>query len=102
MQKFPARKFHFEPPFTSFDHLVGEQLDRVGHLDAERSAPPPKSVMNSRRLMGSPRFEDHTLPHHYRNAASCITAKLIVEWQRWVIGDRRYAARVAASPLHRQ
>src|SRR5215469_15951699 len=27
----------FEPPFTSFDHLVGEQLDRVGHLEAERS-----------------------------------------------------------------
>ena len=30
-------KFHFEPPFTSFDHLVGEQLDRIGHLDAECS-----------------------------------------------------------------
>jgi hypothetical protein len=36
MQKFPAGKFHFESPFTSFDHLVGEQLQRVGHLDAER------------------------------------------------------------------
>src|SRR5262245_29273637 len=23
MQKFAAGKFHFEPPFTSFDHLVG-------------------------------------------------------------------------------
>jgi len=29
--------FIFEPPFTSFDHLVGEQLDRIGHLDAECS-----------------------------------------------------------------
>src|SRR5262249_23208188 len=25
-----------------------------------------------------------TLPHHCRNTALCITAKLIVEWQRWV------------------
>jgi hypothetical protein len=23
MQKISAGKFHFEPPFTSFDHLVG-------------------------------------------------------------------------------
>jgi hypothetical protein len=23
MQEFAAGKFHFEPPFTSFDHLVG-------------------------------------------------------------------------------
>src|SRR6516165_10511043 len=30
-------KFHFEPPFTSFDHLVGEQLQCVGYLDAEQS-----------------------------------------------------------------
>src|SRR5262245_36713664 len=38
MQKISARKFHFESPsrFTSLDHLVGEQLDRVGYLDAER------------------------------------------------------------------
>src|SRR5215472_4546254 len=30
MQKISAGKFHFEPPFTSFDHLVGkrEQLGR--------------------------------------------------------------------------
>jgi len=28
--------------------------------------------------------EDHTLPHRCRNAALCITAKLIVEWQKWV------------------
>src|SRR5215813_5677897 len=25
MQKISARKFHFGPPFTSFDHLVGAQ-----------------------------------------------------------------------------
>ena len=39
MQKISAGKFHCEPPsrFTSLDHLVGEQLDRVGHLEAERS-----------------------------------------------------------------
>jgi len=39
--------------------------------------------MKSRRLIGflSP---VHTLPHRCRNAALCITAKLIVEWQTWV------------------
>jgi hypothetical protein len=26
MQKISAGKFHFEPPFTSFDHLVGQLL----------------------------------------------------------------------------
>jgi hypothetical protein len=44
----------------------------------------PMSVMNWRRLMGSPQSDDHTLPHRRRNDALCITAKLIVEWQRWV------------------
>jgi len=28
MQEFAAGKFHFEPPFTSLDHLVGEQRRR--------------------------------------------------------------------------
>src|SRR5215510_1358729 len=47
-------------------------------------AAPLRSVMNSRRLMGYLSPRDHTLPHHCRNTALCITAKLIVEWQRWV------------------
>src|SRR5215475_11994698 len=34
MQKMSAGKFHCEPPFTSFDHLVGAQQDRCGHVDA--------------------------------------------------------------------
>jgi hypothetical protein len=39
VQKISAGKFHFEPPsrFTSLDHLVGEQLHRVGHFEAEQS-----------------------------------------------------------------
>jgi hypothetical protein len=32
-----------------------------------------------------PQPEDHTLPDRCRNAALCITAKSIAEWQRWVI-----------------
>src|SRR5262249_5290835 len=31
MEKISAGKFHFEPPFTSFDHLVG------GHLHNQRN-----------------------------------------------------------------
>src|SRR5262245_35770281 len=38
MQKLPsAGKFHFEPPFTSFDHLVGEREQLFWNSDAERS-----------------------------------------------------------------
>ena len=35
MQKLPAGKFHFEPPFTSLDHLVGAGEQRERESDAE-------------------------------------------------------------------
>src|SRR5262245_9063908 len=35
MQKLSAGKFHFEPPFTSFDHLVGAGEQRGRHIDTE-------------------------------------------------------------------
>src|SRR6516165_4159218 len=35
MQKISAGKFHFEPPFTSFDHLVGGGEQRWRHREAE-------------------------------------------------------------------
>src|SRR5262249_20145711 len=39
MQTISAGKFHFQATsrFTSLDHLVGKQLQCVGHLDAEQS-----------------------------------------------------------------
>src|SRR5262245_17491265 len=36
MQKISAGKFHFEPPFTSFDHLVGEREQLRRDIEAER------------------------------------------------------------------
>src|ERR1700730_17592055 len=36
MQKIAAGKFHLEPPFTSFDHLVGALLELQRHIEAER------------------------------------------------------------------
>ena len=36
MQKLSAGKSHFEPPFTSFDHLVGAAGQGQRHCDAER------------------------------------------------------------------
>jgi hypothetical protein len=35
MQKSSAGKFHFEPPFTSFDHLVGVGEERRRHIEAK-------------------------------------------------------------------
>jgi hypothetical protein len=41
--------------------------------------------MNSRRFMGCPpQTGGRRLPHRYVKTLLCITAKLIVEWQRWV------------------
>src|SRR5262249_6667169 len=36
MQKISAGKFHFEPPFTSLDHLVGAQEECLGNLQSEQ------------------------------------------------------------------
>src|SRR6516162_3964792 len=36
MEKSPAGKFQFEPPFTSFDHLVGAQQDGFRYFEPER------------------------------------------------------------------
>jgi hypothetical protein len=45
--------------------------------------------MNSRRLIRCPiRLEAATLPHCYAKTLLCITAKLSVEWQRWVMRVR--------------
>src|SRR5262249_57772615 len=40
-----------EPPFTSFDHLVGEQLHRIGNREAQR--PRGLEIDNKFKLGGS-------------------------------------------------
>jgi hypothetical protein len=36
MQELTAGKFHFEPAFTSFDHLVGDGEQLVWYCQIER------------------------------------------------------------------
>jgi hypothetical protein len=38
MQKISAGKFHLEPPFISFDHLIGTGAQCRRHVEAERTA----------------------------------------------------------------
>jgi hypothetical protein len=38
MEKISAGKFHFEPPFTSFDHLVGAGEQRGRDFKTEISS----------------------------------------------------------------
>jgi len=65
------------------------------------AAAPPSSVMNARRLMGCPpQTGSRTLPHRYAKTLLCITAKLIVEWQRWVMNGPK--ATCALSPFDSQ
>jgi hypothetical protein len=35
MQKLSAGKFQFEPPFTSFDHLVGKREQSIRHVETK-------------------------------------------------------------------
>src|SRR5262249_37163659 len=62
MQKISTGTFHFEPPFTSFDHLVGAGKHRRGHVEAYRlggahidhgqehtDAPHPLALLSPRR-----------------------------------------------------
>jgi hypothetical protein len=46
------------------------------------------------------RAAPHTPPHRCRNAALCVTAKLIVEWQRWV--NMRRHGRAVGRPVYLQ
>jgi hypothetical protein len=50
MQEFAAGKFHFEPPFTSFDRLVGAQKERLRDREARVLAPPDQPKV--RKVLG--------------------------------------------------
>jgi len=50
MQKISAGKFHFEPPFTSFDRLVGAQKERLRDREARVLAPPDQPKV--RKVLG--------------------------------------------------
>src|SRR5262245_9978944 len=60
MQKISAGKFHFEPPFASFDHFVGAGEQRKRYGDAERPCTLATRALASwrpaRRQMDRPPF----------------------------------------------
>jgi hypothetical protein len=77
--------------------MIAEKSAASGHA----SAAPPSSVMNSRRFMGCPpQTGGRRLPYRYVKTLLCITAKLIVERQRWVMNDPE--ATSALSPFESQ
>jgi hypothetical protein len=80
--------------------LTGSTACCARAASGQPAAATPSSVMNSRRLMGCPKSDDHTLPHRRRNAALCITAKLIVEWQRWVDAVEKVSAKTRMNVVH--
>ena len=83
----PCRKAATTPAESPGERLLRNPIIGIGACCARAASGHTAAlliiVMNSRRLMCSPQSEDHSL-----NAALCITAKSIVEWQRWVISDR--------------
>src|SRR5262249_31908506 len=64
MQEFTAGKFHFEPPFTSFDHLVGAGEQSRWHVEIDYLCHPPvddqlePTWKNDRHVGGPLSFQD--------------------------------------------
>jgi hypothetical protein len=68
-----------------------EPRDMGGLLRARRNRPSGSRTAEQRDELTSPhglcapQTGGRTLPHHYAKTLLCITAKLIAEWQIWVI-----------------
>src|SRR6516164_8847742 len=96
-------KFHFEPPFTSFDHLVGAGEQHRQTIQPERLR--GSRVCRARRLLGPlpNRLNDHTLSdrRHRMNSLFGFPLRrrsswvLALEPVRRVAGGHRLASRKA-------
>jgi hypothetical protein len=60
--------------------LSKKDFERIS--EQHRFKPSAKCTILIQKVL--PSLRGHILPHRRGNAALCITAKLTVEWQRWV------------------
>src|SRR5262245_48964432 len=94
MQKISTGKFHFEPPFTSLDHLVGELLEVQGHVEAKRSSrlqiddELKFGRLQDRQVPGLRAFKnltgvtifDRELPGNFAKARAVLKPAMLREW----------------------
>ena len=99
MEKLSAAKFHFEPPFTSFDHLVGECEQRGRNFDADCLC----SGKVDDQIEFSPEFDRQVAGlFALENPADVDTGAAISIRLTWSVADQAANLSVLALIIHRR
>src|SRR5215831_5908739 len=101
MQEFAAGKFHCEPPsrFTSLDHLVGEQQERLRDRQAERLG---GGQVDDEIELGGLLDRDVTRLRPAENLVNIISGAPELLRKAWPIGHKTSPFNVFTSAVHRR